>query len=131
MADLHQVIQLRAPAYSTFASGCTIDRRPGAHLDVIFQYDATSLWNLQPVSLFVFRVTKSVTTNHRVVVDHNSLINLGSFTYRDARVDQAIFADRDIVVDAHVRKRADPIGDMNSLTNDNTSPDLDMFCNHC
>src|ERR1041385_1008646 len=104
MADLHQVIQLRAPAYSTFASGCTIDRRPAAHLDVIFQYDATSLWNLQPVSLFVFRVTKSVATNHRVVVDHNSLTNLGSLTYCDARVDHRVSADRDIVIDRHVRK---------------------------
>src|SRR5215470_5476689 len=104
MADLHQVIQLRAAAYSTFTSGCTIDSRSGANFDIIFQYDTTGLWNLQPVSLFIFRITESVATNHRVVIDHNSLTNLGSFTYRYARVDHAIFADRDIVIDRHVRK---------------------------
>ncbi len=131
MTNLHQVIQLRPAAYSTFTSGCPIDRRSSAHLDVIFQYDATSLRNLQPVSFFVFRVTKSVATNHCIVVDYNSLPNLGSFTYRNARVNHRVFADTDIVVYRHVRKDADPIGDMNILANHNTSPDLDMLCNDC
>src|SRR6185295_15373152 len=70
--------------------------------DVVFNHDSACLRNLEPTFLFVLGVTKTVTTDHGVVVNDHSLADDCSFPHSDAGVNYRSFSYSHVVVDRDV-----------------------------
>ena len=129
MTNLHEIIELRAAPDTTFSYRCTIDRRRGADFDVVFDYDSSSLRNLQPALLLVLCVAKAVATDNGVIVNYDSFPDDCAFTNRNAGMYNRASSDRDVVVDRDVRINANVVADERVSTDHHTRADRHTFGN--
>ena len=69
MADLDQIVDLRAAFDSALADRGAVDRGVSADLDIVFQDDAADLRDLDPAFFRILRVTEPIRAERSVVVD--------------------------------------------------------------
>ena len=107
MANLNQIVQLRAALDARLAGRSSVDRGAGAYLDIVSDHDAAGLGNLQPMPLFVFGKTKAIAANDRVVVHDHAPAQNRVFTNRNAGMNLGIITDyifRKFMVEYNERK---------------------------
>src|SRR5688572_30423550 len=109
MADLNQIVDLRSTFYPRLADRRAIDRRIRTDLDIVFDHNPADLRDLEPTFLFILGISKTVRSDRRVVMDDAIRTDLAILANGDARMYHRPLADRDTVVDRHVRVNADAI----------------------
>ena len=93
VADLHQVVDLRAGADARLADRRPIDRRVGADLDVVLDDDVGALRNLQVRAVGLPREPEPFAAEHRAVLHDDPVADDDAVANRDLRADDAVLAD--------------------------------------
>src|SRR5205823_6548780 len=97
----------------------------GADLDIVFNYDAANLRNLQPALLLVSRKSESVAADDRIVVNDDPLADDCVFAHRYPGMDFGVVSDCHVVVDrnigvkAHARSQLDVLSNRHVRVNEN------------
>src|SRR5215207_3706991 len=119
MGDLHEIVELDAFLDDGVVDGAPVDRRVGANLDVVTDYDAADLRNLLPGAT-IRRKTEAVGADHgtrmqdatrtdsHAIEQRNSRADSSASAYRNvraqhgARADHGFLADNTVAADEHV-----------------------------
>jgi hypothetical protein len=131
VTNLYKIIHFRSTSNSTFTNRRSIDCCACPNLDIVIKNYASCLWDFEPMSLLIFRVSETVATDHGVVVNNDSLTNHGSFPNRNSGVNHRISSDANILINRHVWMDANTICDGHIATNNNARSDGDIACYMC
>src|SRR5438128_728283 len=86
MADLNEVIDLRAPADASLADRAAIDGGVGADFNVIFKNDNSGLNDLVIAAVFLLRISEAIRPDLRTVLKNDIIANHAKFANGDVRI---------------------------------------------
>src|SRR5262245_50572859 len=127
MADLHEIIDLRAAANARFADCCSIDGGVRADLDIVLQHDNPRLNNLVVTAVCLLRVAEAVRTDTGAVLQNDIVPNLAELTHRRVRVRFEVVTDSSAARDVHERVKRAVGSDYHVIFNDSEWADRGTF----
>src|SRR5262249_28325062 len=90
--DLHEVVDLRAAPDKRYRERAAVDRRAGADLDVVLEFDRTELRNLLMLA-GVEPIAEAVRPDHGVGVNEDAMTDNRPVIQHRVRVDDDIIAE--------------------------------------
>src|SRR5689334_4033558 len=99
MADLNEVVDLRAAPDTSFADGCAIDSGVGANLDVVFQNDDPGLDDLVIAAVVSLGVSIPISSNPRTVLEDHIVSDPAILANRNMRISLEIVSCMDATRD--------------------------------
>jgi len=129
MANLNQVIDLGPFADAGGLEGAAIDRRTGADLAVIADFDMAELWHFLMAAV-VLPVAKAIGTENRIGMDNDPIAEHRAVIEDDIRMQDHIIAettesaDRDSAVKPASRPENAPLADTGERVDIGTFADL-------
>lgn len=119
VANVHQVVNLRAAADARLIQRTAIDGRVGADFDIVFDYQPSDLWRLLIAStLRIADVTKAVAAKDSSGLRHNAVAERRAGIDSDVRIDTAMASDRCIIADYGTCANGRFIADYDAFTKD-------------
>ena len=134
VADLHQVVDLRARLNARLADGRSIDGRVRANLHVVFDDDVRVLRNLQMGAVGLLGEAEPVAADDRAVLHDDAIADDDPLANRDVRMEDAVVADAraatddDIGIDDRARADGGAGADDDKRTDRHVSAQRDVRC---
>ena len=106
MGHLHQIVDLATGADSRLAQQPTIHRAVGTDLDIVFENDSATVFELD-VGIVMVRIPESIATHHYTGMKNAALTNPRVCVKNDPGIqnrvppDTAIAADDNVGMDLH------------------------------
>ena len=117
VADLHEVVDLRARLDARLADRRTIDRRVRAELDVVFDDDGGDLRDLLVRAVAAADEAVAVAADHDAVLQDDAIADRHALADRDVGMDHAVGADARAGADRDVGKDDRAVADRRALAN--------------
>src|SRR4030095_2198745 len=127
VANLHEIVDLRARLDARFADRRTIDRRVRAQFHIVFDDDGGHLRDLFVGAVTATDEPVTVAADHDAVLQHDAIAERHALSDRDVRMDHTVRPDASTRTDSDVGKDDRPVAAPRALAHRHERPKRDVY----
>ncbi len=126
MSNLDKVVNLHPSSDDRLAQGCPINRRIGTDFNIVFDFNASHLGDLD-VLLSFLHISKSITPHHHATMKDDPFSNHRSRIDGDIWIDDRLLTNGGILTDKDARVKDHPISNPATVSEIDKGIDGDVF----